>query len=75
MIVRPWCARRRQPRFDVFHEDVDTSLLRDRSTCSGWRCTPMGLPRVGNLPEWGRHITESLRVRQVPARILRSTCC
>jgi transcriptional regulator with XRE-family HTH domain len=50
--------------FDVFYEDVDPELLRAPVNTFRLALHPRGIaPRVGNLPEWGRHITENLRAR------------
>jgi transcriptional regulator with XRE-family HTH domain len=54
--------------FDVFYEDVDPALLEAPLNTFRLALHPDGIaPRVGNLPEWGRHITENLR-----AQLLRS---
>jgi transcriptional regulator with XRE-family HTH domain len=48
--------------FDVFNEGVDPSLLAPPANMFRHALHPDGLaPRVRNLPEWGRHITEHLR--------------
>jgi MmyB-like transcription regulator ligand binding domain len=50
--------------FDVFYEDVDPELLQAPVNTFRLALHPKGIaPRVGNLPEWGRHITENLRAR------------
>ena len=48
--------------FDVFNEGVDPALLEPPANMFRHALHPNGLaPRVRNLPEWGRHITEHLR--------------
>jgi transcriptional regulator with XRE-family HTH domain len=48
--------------FDVFNEGVDPTLLAPPANMFRHALHPNGLaPRVHNLPEWGRHITEHLR--------------
>jgi transcriptional regulator with XRE-family HTH domain len=48
--------------FDVFNEGVDPALLAAPANMFRHALHPNGLaPRVRNLPEWGRHITEHLR--------------
>jgi transcriptional regulator with XRE-family HTH domain len=48
--------------FDVFNEGVDPALLAPPANMFRHALHPNGLaPRVHNLPEWGRHITEHLR--------------
>ena len=48
--------------FDVFNEGVDPALLAPPANMFRHALHPNGLaPRVRNLPEWGRHITEHLR--------------
>jgi transcriptional regulator with XRE-family HTH domain len=48
--------------FDVFNEGVDPALLEPPANMFRHALHPDGLaPRVRNLPEWGRHITEHLR--------------
>jgi transcriptional regulator with XRE-family HTH domain len=52
--------------FDVFHEGVDPALLEPPANMFRHALHPDGLaPRVRNLPEWGRHITEHLRAELV----------
>ena len=67
MVVRPHGVRVPANRaFEVFHEDVDPALL--EPPVNVWRLAlhPDGLAgRVRNLPEWGRHITASMRAQQV----------
>ena len=65
MIVRPHGVLVAANRaFDVFHEDVDPALLQPPVNVFRLALHPNGVaPRVGNLPEWGRHITENLRAR------------
>jgi transcriptional regulator with XRE-family HTH domain len=54
--------------FDLFHEGVDPALLTPPVNLFRHALHPDGLaPRVRNLPQWGRHITENLR-----AQLLRS---
>jgi transcriptional regulator with XRE-family HTH domain len=67
MVVRPHGVLVSANRaFDVFHEGVDASLLRTPVNVFRLALHPDGIaPRVGNLPEWGRHITENLRARLV----------
>ena len=48
--------------FDVFNEGVDPALLEPPANMFRHALHPNGLaPRVRNLPEWGRHITEHVR--------------
>ncbi|MGI5129668.1 helix-turn-helix domain-containing protein [Pseudonocardia sp. CA-107938] len=65
MIARPHGVLLTANRaFDVFYEDVDPELLRPPVNTFRLALHPRGIaPRVGNLPEWGRHITENLRTR------------
>jgi transcriptional regulator with XRE-family HTH domain len=67
MVVRPYGVLVGANRaFDVFHEGVDPSLLQAPVNVFRLALHPAGVaPRVGNLPEWGRHITENLRARLV----------
>ena len=52
--------------FELFHEGVDPALLAPPVNVFRLALHPDGVaPRVRNLPEWGRHITESLRIRLV----------
>lgn len=54
--------------FEVFYEGVDPALLEPPVNVFRLALHPDGnAPRVHNLPEWGRHITENLR-----AQLLRS---
>jgi len=54
--------------FDLFHEGVDPALLVPPINLFRHALHPDGLaPRVRNLPQWGRHITENVR-----AQLLRS---
>jgi len=65
MVVRPHGVLVAANRaFDVFHEDVDPALLEAPINVFRLALHPEGVARrVGNLPEWGRHITENLRAR------------
>ena len=70
--IRPWscaptaCSSLPTAAFDVFHEDVDPALLEAPVNVFRLALHPNGIaPRVGNLPEWGRHVTENLRARLV----------
>jgi transcriptional regulator with XRE-family HTH domain len=65
MVVRPHGVLVAANRaFDVFHEGVDPSLLAPPVNVFRLALHPSGIAsRVGNLPEWGRHITENLRAR------------
>jgi transcriptional regulator with XRE-family HTH domain len=67
MVVRPHGVLVTANRaFDVFHEGVDPLLLAPPVNVFRLALHPGGLAsRVGNLPEWGRHITENLRARLV----------
>jgi transcriptional regulator with XRE-family HTH domain len=48
--------------FDIFNEGVDPALLAPPANMFRHALHPNGLaPRVRNLPEWGRHVTEHLR--------------
>jgi transcriptional regulator with XRE-family HTH domain len=48
--------------FDLFNEGVDPALLAPPANMFRHALHPNGLaPRVRNLPEWGRHITDHLR--------------
>ena len=48
--------------FDIFNEGVDPALLKPPANMFRHALHPNGLaPRVRNLPEWGRHVTEHLR--------------
>jgi transcriptional regulator with XRE-family HTH domain len=50
--------------FDLFHEGVDPTLLAPPANMFRLALHPDGnAPRVRNLPEWGRHITEHLRAQ------------
>jgi transcriptional regulator with XRE-family HTH domain len=62
MVVRPHGILVTANRaFEVFHEGVDPAFNVFRLALH-----PEGVaPRVRNLPEWGRHITENLRARLV----------
>jgi transcriptional regulator with XRE-family HTH domain len=52
--------------FELFHEGVDPALLAPPVNVFRLALHPHGVaPRVRNLPEWGRHITENLRARLV----------
>jgi transcriptional regulator with XRE-family HTH domain len=63
MVVRPHGVLVAANRaFDLFHEDVDPALLAPPVNVFRLALHPDGIaPRVRNLPEWGRHITENLR--------------
>jgi transcriptional regulator with XRE-family HTH domain len=65
MVVRPHGLLVTANRaFDLFHEDVDPALLAPPANMFRHALHPDGLaPRVRNLPEWGRHITENLRAQ------------
>ena len=67
MVVRPHGILVTANRaFDLFHEDVDPALLAPPANMFRHALHPDGLaPRVRNLPEWGRHITENLRAQLV----------
>ena len=65
MVVRPHgilvVANR---AFGLFHDGVDPTLLTPPVNVFRLALHPDGIaPRVRNLPEWGRHITENLRAR------------
>lgn len=50
--------------FEVFHEGVDPALLAPPVNVFRLALHPDGnAPRVRNLPEWGRHITQNLRTQ------------
>ena len=52
--------------FELFHEGVDPALLAPPVNVFRLALHPDGnAPRVRNLPEWGRHITENLRAQLV----------
>jgi transcriptional regulator with XRE-family HTH domain len=65
MVVRPYGILVTANRaFDVFHEGVDPALLAPPVNVFRLALHPNGnAPRVRNLPEWGRHITEHLRAQ------------
>jgi transcriptional regulator with XRE-family HTH domain len=67
MVVRPHGVLVTANRaFDLFHEGVDPSLLAPPVNVFRLALHPSGVAsRVGNLPEWGRHVTENLRARLV----------
>jgi transcriptional regulator with XRE-family HTH domain len=67
MVVRPHGILVTANRaFEVFHEGVDPALLVPPVNVFRLALHPDGVaPRVRNLPEWGRHITENLRARLV----------
>jgi transcriptional regulator with XRE-family HTH domain len=67
MVVRPHGVLVTANRaFDLFHEGVDPSLLAPPVNVFRLALHPAGVAsRVGNLPEWGRHVTENLRARLV----------
>jgi transcriptional regulator with XRE-family HTH domain len=63
MVVRPHGILVTANRaFDVFYQGVDPALLAPPVNVFRLALHPDGnAPRVRNLPEWGRHITEHLR--------------
>jgi transcriptional regulator with XRE-family HTH domain len=63
MVVRPYGVFVTANRaFDLFNEGVDPALLAPPANMFRHALHPDGLaPRVRNLPQWGRHITEHLR--------------
>ena len=63
IVVRPYGILVSANRaFDLFNEGVDPALLEPPANMFRHALHPNGLaPRVRNLPEWGRHITEHLR--------------
>jgi transcriptional regulator with XRE-family HTH domain len=65
MVVRPHGILVAANRaFDLFFEDVDPALLAPPINVFRHALHPDGLAgRVRNLPEWGRHITSSLRAQ------------
>ncbi len=65
IVVRPYGILVTANRaFDVFNEGVDPALLVPPANMFRHALHPDGLaPRVRNLPEWGRHITEHLRAQ------------
>jgi transcriptional regulator with XRE-family HTH domain len=67
MVVRPYGVLvAANHAFDLFHEGVDPALLAPPVNVFRLALHPDGVAsRVGNLPEWGRHITENLRARLV----------
>jgi transcriptional regulator with XRE-family HTH domain len=67
MVVRPHGILVTANRaFELFHEGVDPELLEPPANMFRHALHPNGLaPRVRNLPEWGRHITEHLRAQLV----------
>lgn len=67
MVVRPHGILVTANRaFELFHEDVDPGLLAPPVNVFRLALHPDGVaPRVRNLPEWGRHITENLRAQLV----------
>ena len=67
MVVRPHGILVTANRaFDLFNEGVDPALLAPPANMFRHALHPNGLaPRVRNLPEWGRHITEHLRAQLV----------
>jgi len=67
MVVRPHGILVSANRaFEVFHDDVDEALLTSPVNVFRLALHPDGLaPRVRNLPEWGRHITQNLRSQLV----------
>ena len=69
IVVRPYGILVSANRaFDLFHEGIDPALLVPPINLFRHALHPDGLaPRVRNLPQWGRHITENVR-----AQLLRS---
>jgi transcriptional regulator with XRE-family HTH domain len=67
MVVRPHGILVTANRaFELFHGGVDPALLAPPVNVFRLALHPDGVaPRVRNLPEWGRHITENLRARLV----------
>ena len=67
IVVRPYGVLVMANRaFDLFNEGVDPALLEPPANMFRHALHPDGLaPRVRNLPEWGRHITEHLRSQLV----------
>jgi transcriptional regulator with XRE-family HTH domain len=67
MVVRPHGILVTANRaFELFHDGVDPALLAPPVNVFRLALHPDGVaPRVRNLPEWGRHITENLRARLV----------
>jgi transcriptional regulator with XRE-family HTH domain len=63
IVVRPYgILVTANQAFEVFNEGVDPALLEPPANMFRHALHPDGLaPRVRNLPEWGRHITEHLR--------------
>jgi transcriptional regulator with XRE-family HTH domain len=63
IVVRPYGILVSANRaFDLFNEGVDPALLAPPANMFRHALHPDGLaPRVRNLPEWGRHVTEHLR--------------
>jgi transcriptional regulator with XRE-family HTH domain len=67
MIVRPHGVLVTANRaFDLFHEGADPVLLEPPVNVFRLALHPDGVaPRIANLAEWGRHITENLRAQLV----------
>src|ERR671910_352946 len=67
MVVRPHGILVTANRaFELFHEGADPALLAPPVNVFRLALHPDGnAPRVRNLPEWGRHITENLRAQLV----------
>jgi transcriptional regulator with XRE-family HTH domain len=65
VVVRPYGVVVAANRaFEVFREDVDPALLDEPVNVFRLALHPDGFaPRVGNLADWGRHITENLRAQ------------
>ena len=65
MVVRPHGILLTANRaFELFHQDVDPALLAPPVNVFRLALHPDGVaPRVRNLPEWGRHITENLQAQ------------
>ena len=67
MVVRPHgLLVSANQAFDLFHDGVDPALLAPPVNVFRLALHPDGVAsRVGNLPQWGRHITENLRAQLV----------
>src|SRR5262245_18231140 len=65
MVVRPHgILVTANQAFELFHEGVDPAFLAPPANMFRHALHPNGLaPRVRNLPEWGRHITQNLRAQ------------
>ena len=77
MVVRPHgILVTANEAFDLFHEGVDPALVAPPANMFRHALHPNGLaPRVRNLPEWGRHITQNLRAQLGGARTRRWRSC